>query len=75
MVTDLEMKTLIIGSSPCSVYIAKELLESGNGIIIALNRNEDSSAIEEFRAAGIDPAHILTGTKILSCRNRRQSIK
>ena len=66
--TDLEMKTLIIGSSPCSVYIAKELLESGNRIIIALNRNEASSAIDEFKAAGIDPAHILTDTKILSCR-------
>lgn len=68
MVTDLEMKTLIIGSSPCAVNIAKELLESGNGIIIALNRNEDSSAINEFRAAGIDPAYIMTDTKILSCR-------
>ena len=68
MVTDLEMKTLIIGSSPCAVYIAKELLESGNGIIIALDRNEYSSAIDEFKAAGIDPAHILTDTKILSCR-------
>ncbi len=66
--TDLEMKTLIIGSSPCAVYIAKELLESGNEIIIALNRSEDSSAIEEFRAAGIDPTLILTDTKILSCR-------
>ena len=68
METDLEMKTLIIGSSPCAVNIAKELLESGNGIIIALNSNGDSSAIDEFKAAGIDPVHILTDTKILSCR-------
>lgn len=68
METDLDIKTLIIGSSPCAVNIAKELLESGNGIIIALNRNENSSAIDEFRIAGIDPARILTDTKILSCR-------
>ena len=68
MVTDLERKTLIIGSSPCAVNIAKELQEDGNEVIIALNRNEASSAIDEFKAAGIDPAHILTDTKILSCR-------
>ncbi len=62
------MKTLIIGSSSCAVNSAKELLESGNEIIIALNRNEDPSAIGKFRAAGIDPALIMTDTKILSCR-------
>ena len=52
----------------CAVNSAKELLESGNEIIIALNRNEDPSAIDKFRAAGIDPAFIMTDTKILSCR-------
>lgn len=62
------MKTLIIGSGPCAVNSAKELLESGNEIIISLNKNEDSSAIDEFKAAGIDQAFILTDTKILSCR-------
>lgn len=62
------MKTLIIGSSPCAVNIAKELLESGKGIIIALNGKEDSSAINEYRAAGIDPEYIITDIKILSCQ-------
>ncbi|MFO7665884.1 MAG: hydrogenase iron-sulfur subunit [Desulfobacterales bacterium] len=62
------MKTLIIGSSLCAVNCAKELFESGNEIIIALNRNEDPSAIGKFRTAGIDPALILTDTKIISCR-------
>ncbi|MDQ1331355.1 MAG: hypothetical protein QG578_1623 [Thermodesulfobacteriota bacterium] len=65
MVTDLEMKTLIIGSGPYAVNVAKDLLESGNEIIIASKGNV--APINAVQTAGIDPASILTDTKILSC--------
>jgi len=68
MVPDLEMKTLIIGSGPSAVYIAKEILEYGNEVILASKEKEASSPIEDLNIEGMRPARILTDTKILSCR-------
>jgi len=66
MVADLEMKTLIIGSGPYAVNVAKDLLEDGNEIIIA--SKGEVAPINASETDGIDPASILTDTKILSCR-------
>jgi len=65
MAADLEMKTLIIGSGPYAVNVAKDLLEDGNEIIIA--SKGEIAPVNASETAGIDPASILTDTKILSC--------
>jgi len=67
MVTHLKMKTLIIGSSPCAVNAAKEILAGGNELIVASKEELTPTKLDAFKTSGIDPAHIMTDTKILSC--------
>ncbi|MDP3283900.1 MAG: hypothetical protein Q8M56_05690, partial [Desulfobacterales bacterium] len=59
---------LVIGNGICAANTAKEILAGGNEILIASKENLTSTSLELFKTAGIDPAHILTDTKILSCR-------
>ena len=68
MVTDLEIKTLIIGSGPSAVDIAREILEYGNKVILASKGKEASDLVKELNPEGMGPARIMTDTKILSCR-------
>jgi heterodisulfide reductase subunit A-like polyferredoxin/coenzyme F420-reducing hydrogenase delta subunit len=68
MMTDLEMKTLIIGSGPSAVNIAREILGYGNKVILALKEKEASALVRELNPEGMGPARIMTDTKILSCR-------
>ncbi len=59
---------LVIGNGICAANTAKEILAGGNELKIASTENLTSTSLELFKTAGIDPAHILTDTKILSCR-------
>jgi quinone-modifying oxidoreductase, subunit QmoB len=62
------MKILIIGSGLCAFNTAGELLEQGNDAILALQGKESSSSAGVSRFGNIDPAYIMTDTKIISCR-------
>ena len=59
---------LVIGNGICAANIAKEILAGGNEIIIASKGDVASASVDAFKKAGIDPARIMTDTKILSCR-------
>lgn len=59
---------LVIGNGICAANTAKEILAGGNELKIASKENLTSTSLELFKTAGIDPAHIITDTKILSCR-------
>ena len=59
---------LVIGNGICAANTAKEILAGGNELKIASKENLTSTSLALFKTAGIDPAHIITDTKILSCR-------
>lgn len=63
----LNKKTLIIGSSICALNIARELLSEDKEIIMASKEKENSASIDAFKALGIEPDRILSGTEIIFC--------